>query len=64
MKKIAVSLTTLAALLVLTLGASFAGSKDCCPGGTCCKGGECCRSVRGRETAIAETELSRSITDW
>jgi hypothetical protein len=44
MKKIAVSLTTLVTLVVLTLGASFAGSKDCCPGGACCKGGACCRT--------------------
>ncbi len=44
MKKIAVSLTTLAALLVLALSASFAGNKGCCPGGDCCKGGACCRA--------------------
>jgi len=45
MKKITVTLASLAAVLVLTLGASAAMSKtDCCNGQPCCNGGSCCRS--------------------
>ncbi len=46
MKRITVSLISLAALVLLTLGASFAGSQgDCCKNGaSCCKNGAaCCR---------------------
>ena len=45
MKRITVSLISLAALVLLTLGASFAGAKsDCCNGSKCCPNGACCRS--------------------
>jgi hypothetical protein len=45
MKRITVSLLSLAVLLVLDLGASFASAKgDCCPKSQCCHGGACCRS--------------------
>jgi len=45
MKKITVSLASIATLLFLTLSPSFASAKsDCCNGGACCKGGACCRS--------------------
>jgi hypothetical protein len=44
MKRIIVSLATVATLVFLTLGASFAGAKGgCCPTSACCKGGACCR---------------------
>lgn len=45
MKRITVSLVSLAALVLLTLGASFAGStkSDCCNGSKCCPNGACCR---------------------
>ena len=45
MKRITVSLVSLAALLLLGLGASFASSQsNCCNGSQCCHGGACCRS--------------------
>jgi hypothetical protein len=45
MKRITISLVSLAAVVLLTLGASFAQSKtDCCNGQQCCNGGSCCRS--------------------
>jgi hypothetical protein len=43
MKKLLTSLT-IAALMALTIGTSFASPKaDCCNGGSCC-GGACCHS--------------------
>ncbi len=45
MKKITAGLLSLAAVLMMSIGASFAASKaGCCPDGSCCKGGACCRS--------------------
>jgi hypothetical protein len=45
MKKIVTTIVTLAALMALTIGASFASPKaDCCNGGTCCNGGACCHT--------------------
>jgi hypothetical protein len=45
MKKTSVTLASLAAVLVLTLGASAPKSEsDCCNGQQCCNGGACCRS--------------------
>jgi hypothetical protein len=43
MKKIAISVLSLAALLVLTIGPSLAQSNGgCCNGQTCCHGQQCC----------------------
>jgi len=45
MKKLVTSILTIAAMMALTIGASFAGptKADCCDGGACC-GGACCHS--------------------
>ena len=51
MKRITATLLSLAALLSLTFGTSFAQSKgNCCPNGACCKGGACCRMHRAKVT--------------
>jgi hypothetical protein len=45
MKKIAITVMSLAALVGLTLAASVAQSKDgCCNGQQCCNGQHCCRN--------------------
>jgi hypothetical protein len=45
MKKITAALLSIATMVVLTVGASFATSKtNCCNGGKCCPNGACCRS--------------------
>ena len=44
MKRIVKTAVTVAALAALTLGASFAAAKNCCPNGDCCKGGSCCKA--------------------
>jgi len=45
MKKTMAGLLSLAAVLVMSIGVSFAGAKTgCCPGGSCCKSGSCCRT--------------------
>lgn len=44
MKKITMGVLSLAALVMLTFGASFAKSAKagCCNGSACCNGGACC----------------------
>jgi len=42
MKKITLSMLSLAALLILTVGSSFAASKDDCCGPDCKPGCGCC----------------------
>jgi len=45
MKRITLTILSAAALLALTVGASFATSKpNCCNGGKCCPNGACCRT--------------------
>jgi hypothetical protein len=45
MKKFTVRFVSLAAVVLLALSASFAGTKSgCCNGGACCKNGACCRA--------------------
>jgi hypothetical protein len=45
MKRMITSIMTIAALAVLTVGASFATPNgDCCNGSACCKGASCCHS--------------------
>lgn len=44
MKKLVTSVVTIAAMMALTIGASFATPKaDCCNGGSCCPGA-CCHT--------------------
>jgi hypothetical protein len=45
MKKITATVLSLAALAVLALGTTLAGSKGgCCDGSGCCNGSACCRA--------------------
>jgi hypothetical protein len=43
MKRITISLASIAAMLFLSIAPAFATAKaDCCGGGQCCSGGSCC----------------------
>jgi len=42
MKRVTKVILSIVALAALTLGASFAKTKNCCPNGSCCNG-SCCK---------------------
>jgi hypothetical protein len=42
MKRITKVVLSIAALAAITVGASFATAKNCCPNGLCCNG-SCCK---------------------